>query len=178
MASTGSITCPKCGATSHHPMDVQNRYCGRCHNWHVLLALLECERRGIDTQSLAFMLGMSLDQFSSRISALLNGGGEEEDLVSLHGIAWDDGPGWRPRRPEDLPRGLPALEAGDRVLCLTTGPRDDVIRVGREYTVRSVHPESKILYLENNDVGAPSVPYPMKWFEKVSEPDREVPGTG
>ena len=26
-----SFTCPQCGATSHHPMDVKEGYCGRCH---------------------------------------------------------------------------------------------------------------------------------------------------
>lgn len=28
-----SITCPGCGATSHHPDDIRERYCGRCHQW-------------------------------------------------------------------------------------------------------------------------------------------------
>jgi hypothetical protein len=28
-----SITCPRCGATSHHPDDVDQGYCGRCHWW-------------------------------------------------------------------------------------------------------------------------------------------------
>lgn len=28
-----SITCPWCGATSYHPMDVAEGYCGRCHDW-------------------------------------------------------------------------------------------------------------------------------------------------
>lgn len=28
-----SFTCPRCGATSHHPMDVKEGYCGRCHDW-------------------------------------------------------------------------------------------------------------------------------------------------
>lgn len=26
-----SITCKRCGRTSHHPEDVANRYCGHCH---------------------------------------------------------------------------------------------------------------------------------------------------
>ncbi len=35
MKSTGnSFTCPDCGRTSHHPMDVLNRYCGACHKFH------------------------------------------------------------------------------------------------------------------------------------------------
>lgn len=29
-----SITCPKCGLTSHHPWDVAQRYCGNCHQFH------------------------------------------------------------------------------------------------------------------------------------------------
>lgn len=28
-----SITCPRCGATSYHPKDVEYGYCGRCHWW-------------------------------------------------------------------------------------------------------------------------------------------------
>lgn len=26
-----SFTCPTCGTVSHHPQDVANGYCGRCH---------------------------------------------------------------------------------------------------------------------------------------------------
>lgn len=26
-----SFTCPFCGATSHHPSDADQHYCGRCH---------------------------------------------------------------------------------------------------------------------------------------------------
>lgn len=29
-----SITCPTCNRTSHNPNDVNERYCGNCHNWH------------------------------------------------------------------------------------------------------------------------------------------------
>ena len=28
-----SFTCPRCGMTSHHPRDVQEGYCGACHDW-------------------------------------------------------------------------------------------------------------------------------------------------
>lgn len=28
-----SITCPICGATSYHPVDRQQGYCGRCHEF-------------------------------------------------------------------------------------------------------------------------------------------------
>jgi hypothetical protein len=28
-----SITCPLCGATSYHPQDIGEGYCGRCHDW-------------------------------------------------------------------------------------------------------------------------------------------------
>jgi hypothetical protein len=31
--STGHFTCPECGMTSHHPDDVREGYCGRCHDW-------------------------------------------------------------------------------------------------------------------------------------------------
>lgn len=29
-----SITCPVCGAVSYHPADIEQRYCGRCHQFH------------------------------------------------------------------------------------------------------------------------------------------------
>lgn len=29
-----SITCHVCGMTSHHPMDVQNKFCAKCHVFH------------------------------------------------------------------------------------------------------------------------------------------------
>lgn len=29
-----AIQCLLCGLTSHHPTDVEQRYCGRCHRWH------------------------------------------------------------------------------------------------------------------------------------------------
>jgi len=29
-----SITCHKCGRTSHHPKDIQFHYCGNCNLWH------------------------------------------------------------------------------------------------------------------------------------------------
>jgi hypothetical protein len=28
-----SVTCPRCGMTSHHPRDVAAGYCGNCHDW-------------------------------------------------------------------------------------------------------------------------------------------------
>lgn len=28
-----SITCPRCSTTSHHPDDITQGYCGRCHWW-------------------------------------------------------------------------------------------------------------------------------------------------
>ena len=28
-----SITCPRCGMTSHNPNDVREGYCGNCHDW-------------------------------------------------------------------------------------------------------------------------------------------------
>jgi hypothetical protein len=27
------ITCPRCGRTSYHPTDVEQGYCGHCHDW-------------------------------------------------------------------------------------------------------------------------------------------------
>lgn len=28
-----SRTCPRCGMTTYHPDDVQEGYCGACHDW-------------------------------------------------------------------------------------------------------------------------------------------------
>lgn len=28
-----SFTCPRCGAVSHHPLDAEHGYCGRCHDF-------------------------------------------------------------------------------------------------------------------------------------------------
>lgn len=28
-----SITCPRCGMTSHNENDVREGYCGNCHDW-------------------------------------------------------------------------------------------------------------------------------------------------
>lgn len=28
-----TITCPRCGMTSAHPMDLAEGYCGNCHDW-------------------------------------------------------------------------------------------------------------------------------------------------
>ena len=32
-----SITCPTCGAVSHNPNDIAQRYCGHCHQFHEFL---------------------------------------------------------------------------------------------------------------------------------------------
>ena len=29
-----SIICPRCGLRSYHPKDIEERYCGHCHEWH------------------------------------------------------------------------------------------------------------------------------------------------
>jgi hypothetical protein len=31
--TAASITCPRCGRTSHSPDDVREGYCGACHDW-------------------------------------------------------------------------------------------------------------------------------------------------
>ena len=43
-----SITCPKCGMTSYNPMDIAQRYCGNCHEFHANMETnsLERELRG------------------------------------------------------------------------------------------------------------------------------------
>lgn len=28
-----SFTCPRCGAVSYHPKDIEQGYCGRCNDW-------------------------------------------------------------------------------------------------------------------------------------------------
>ena len=28
-----SITCPRCGMTSYHPKDIENGFCGNCHDF-------------------------------------------------------------------------------------------------------------------------------------------------
>lgn len=28
------IVCPRCGSVSHHPKDISERYCGKCHRFH------------------------------------------------------------------------------------------------------------------------------------------------
>jgi hypothetical protein len=28
------IVCPRCGAVSHHPMDITERYCSACNHYH------------------------------------------------------------------------------------------------------------------------------------------------
>ena len=33
MPEQPSFTCPRCGRTSYHPMDVQQGYCSFCHDW-------------------------------------------------------------------------------------------------------------------------------------------------
>jgi len=32
--STPSITCPQCGMTSYNQNDIEQRYCGNCHQFH------------------------------------------------------------------------------------------------------------------------------------------------
>lgn len=34
-AAAGGRTCPQCRLTSHHPTDIAEGYCGRCHDWTV-----------------------------------------------------------------------------------------------------------------------------------------------
>jgi hypothetical protein len=43
-----AIQCLRCNATSHHPKDVSERYCGNCHAFHAdreLEARLEFEAK-------------------------------------------------------------------------------------------------------------------------------------
>lgn len=34
-----TITCPQCGRVSYHPADIQQRYCGGCHQFHDYMTL-------------------------------------------------------------------------------------------------------------------------------------------
>ena len=34
-----SITCPKCGMTSHNPNDIKEQYCGNCRQYHMMMEL-------------------------------------------------------------------------------------------------------------------------------------------
>lgn len=40
-----SITCPTCRKTSYHPKDIEERYCGYCHQWHENMRAWEGEKR-------------------------------------------------------------------------------------------------------------------------------------
>lgn len=42
--TTPSITCPKCGRTSHHPDDMAEGYCGACHEYTRGLVTRPCAR--------------------------------------------------------------------------------------------------------------------------------------
>lgn len=56
-----SITCPRCGMTSHHPRDVLEGYCGNCHDWtsgwtnmvHNAAGLIDCPDHGVQRLVLA-----------------------------------------------------------------------------------------------------------------------------
>lgn len=41
-----SITCPICGATSHHPEDVRFGYCGQCHAFTRTCTIGGCQLPG------------------------------------------------------------------------------------------------------------------------------------
>lgn len=46
-----SITCPRCGMTSHNANDVREGYCGRCHDWtggNRKISLRQAAARGIE----------------------------------------------------------------------------------------------------------------------------------
>ncbi len=49
---TASITCPDCGATSYHPADVIEGYCGRCHAY---TRRRHCDRCGADVPEPAWV---------------------------------------------------------------------------------------------------------------------------
>lgn len=67
-----SITCKRCGRTSHNAGDVENRYCGNCHIFHEdetyigpdaqqcagVMAILHRENRPNDAMQIAERLGM------------------------------------------------------------------------------------------------------------------------
>jgi hypothetical protein len=74
---TESFTCPDCGRTSHHPMDVTNRYCGACHRFHPLSArdelvgfLLSDEYRGLLRRAILSRLATTSNHEAEHIKAV------------------------------------------------------------------------------------------------------------
>tara|TARA_Y100000310_G_C20452204_1_gene701307 strand:- start:187 stop:549 length:363 start_codon:yes stop_codon:yes gene_type:complete len=39
-----SITCPVCGMTSYNENDIEQGYCGNCHQWHKFMDIAEIPR--------------------------------------------------------------------------------------------------------------------------------------
>jgi hypothetical protein len=56
-----SITCPRCGRTSHNPNDVREGYCGNCHDWTGAIASMVEPGRTFDR-------GMYFDRQGHEIS--------------------------------------------------------------------------------------------------------------
>ncbi len=48
MAALVGFTCPFCGAVSHNPNDVRERYCVRCH---VFIGDVRCKDRGHEVRA-------------------------------------------------------------------------------------------------------------------------------
>lgn len=66
-----SITCPRCGRTSYNPNDVEQGYCGACHDWTG--AEMNQQRIELSDQDLSVL-----------ILGWLRGACEREDLFPLH----------------------------------------------------------------------------------------------
>ncbi len=138
-----------------------HRYCVFCKGHYVELLLREPAAQRLE--ECAFIAGLSLTQLFD----LMTGGGDVSWWGDVSRAVWPDR--WeQPSADEVAMRAATELNPGDRVLCLTTGTGGGLIRAGREYVVRSVHPDSGIVHLELDETGAPSVGYPIKWFERLT----------
>src|SRR4051812_27278203 len=57
-----AFACPRCGATSHHPLDEAEGYCGACHDWTAperrsFLGLYDKQGRPMSMRQFNDMLG-------------------------------------------------------------------------------------------------------------------------
>jgi ribosomal protein L37E len=92
--ATPSITCPRCGRTSYHPVDVQERYCGACRAWH---ADLRADRGGalrvrrITATEIVAASGLTAEKFRQRTAETLEWNAARYD-PARHWMAhlWDN----------------------------------------------------------------------------------------
>lgn len=85
------IICPRCGAPSWNPIDAEQGYCGRCHDWTQPTGD-EIERLYIPEWTNALMYGSAESQDLS-MYALRSHGWE------THGVGYGDEFYWETRHP-------------------------------------------------------------------------------